>query len=70
MSLIKFSCGMCGCPIGEDGSEDMPIPEGYNPNDYEHTWCTGCAQEAIRQDWEDAERRRLEEELWHKENDK
>lgn len=44
-----YSCGMCGVLVHADGTI-VQIPENYNPNDYDHTWCDECGnQENIRQ---------------------
>ena len=43
-----LSCWFCGAPISEDFGEHLPIPDNYDPNDYEHGCCYYCNQEEIQ----------------------
>jgi hypothetical protein len=49
---ITKSCGVCGSPIGPNGEDIDEIPEGYEPNDYEHDYCKSCGNEALGQNYE------------------
>jgi len=39
---------MCWAPCDES-REILPIPENYNPDDYEHDWCNDCAWKEQRE---------------------
>ena len=45
MSEIRFHCGFCGSPLDEKGNPIFPVPEGYNPDDYDAAACYSCAME-------------------------
>lgn len=40
--LIAMSCGVCGAPLDAEGNYIENIPEGYDPDAYEHTYCPDC----------------------------
>jgi hypothetical protein len=45
MTEIRFACGVCGTPLDENKNAIKEIPEGYNPNDFELTYCDYCENE-------------------------
>jgi len=46
--VVKFACGFCGAPLDEKGNPIKPVPEGYNPENYEMGACRSCAESENR----------------------
>ena len=45
--MKDYACGICGCHCLEDGYHIVPIPDNYDPNQCELTYCWECIKEEI-----------------------
>lgn len=71
---IVKSCGYCGRPLDAKGNDVDEIPEGYDPDKYEHEICISCGTGLMEQENErmrithemamDAQDPSMEGQLW------